>query len=57
MLYQVYQAHADMMVPARTWAGMAHHAIGSLNGAGGPVLRNFAAAYELIARGSTFSPR
>jgi polyhydroxyalkanoate depolymerase len=52
MLYQAYQAHSDIMVPVRTWAGTALRAIG-LPLAGGldnAVLRNLTAAYELIAR-------
>jgi poly(3-hydroxybutyrate) depolymerase len=52
MLYQAYQAHSDIMVPVRTFAGMAVHAFGNtaLNGATPAVLRNLTAAYELIAR-------
>ena len=50
MLYQAYQAHSDIMVPVRTWAGMAIHAMAPLNGYSGPVLKNLGAAYELIAR-------
>jgi len=50
MLYQAYQAQADIMVPVRAWAAAAsaaHHAVpGLANGA----LRNLTAAYELIAR-------
>jgi poly(3-hydroxybutyrate) depolymerase len=52
MLYQIYQAHTDIMVPVRNWAGTALQAIG-LPLAGGTdnvVLRNLTAAYELIAR-------
>jgi poly(3-hydroxybutyrate) depolymerase len=52
MLYQVYQAHADIMVPVRNWAGSALAAIGRpLAGVtDNAVLRNLTAAYELIAR-------
>jgi polyhydroxyalkanoate depolymerase len=52
MLYQIYQAHSDIMVPVRSWAGSALQAIG-LPLAGvtdNLVLRNLTAAYELIAR-------
>jgi len=52
MLYQVYQAHSDIMIPVRAWAGSALKAIG-LPLAGvtdNAVLRNLTAAYELIAR-------
>jgi polyhydroxyalkanoate depolymerase len=52
MLYQAYQAHSDIMIPVRTWAGTALQAIGQpLAGAlDNAVLRNLTAAYELIAR-------
>ena len=52
MLYQVYQAHTDIMVPVRTWAGSALQAIGRpLAGVtDNAVLRNLTAAYELISR-------
>src|SRR5258708_35961601 len=52
MLYQAYQAHSDIMVPVRAWAGTALQAIGQpLAGAlDNTVLRNLTAAYELIAR-------
>jgi polyhydroxyalkanoate depolymerase len=52
MLYQVYQAHSDIMVPVRNWAGSALAAIGRpLAGiTDNAVLRNLTAAYELIAR-------
>ena len=52
MLYQVYQAHSDAMVPVRSWASKALRAIGSWP-EGLPVnavLSNLTAAYELIAR-------
>ena len=52
MLYQVYQAHSDIMVPVRNWAGSALQSIGRpLAGiTDNVVLRNLTAAYELIAR-------
>jgi polyhydroxyalkanoate depolymerase len=52
MLYQAYQAHADIMVPVRALAGMAaDHGRAQLNGSARPSpLSNLTAAYELIAR-------
>jgi len=50
MLYQAYQAHSDIMVPVRAFAGAAVQAFAPLNGYSGPVLKNLTAAYELIAR-------
>jgi len=52
MLYQAYQAHADIMVPVRRLAGMALRSVGEqLNGSSRPtVVGNLTAAYELIAR-------
>ena len=50
MLYQAYQAHSDIMVPVRAWAGAAIHAFAPLNGFSGPAIKNLTAAYELIAR-------
>ena len=52
MLYQAYQAHADIMVPVRALAGMAAKTVGErLNGSARPsLLSNLTAAYELIAR-------
>src|SRR6201989_2602273 len=50
MLYQAYQAHSDIMVPVRAWAGIAINAFGPMNGFSGPVIKNLTAAYELIAR-------
>jgi poly(3-hydroxybutyrate) depolymerase len=52
MLYQAYQAHSDVMVPVRAWAGMAVAAAGkSIAGLTDvKVIRNLTAAYELIAR-------
>jgi polyhydroxyalkanoate depolymerase len=52
MLYQAYQAHCDIMVPVRAFAGRAIGAIGPpFPGLPNhPMLRNVTAAYELIAR-------
>ena len=52
MLYQAYQAHSDIMVPVRAFAGMAMKTVGTtLNGSARPsMLSNLNAAYELIAR-------
>ena len=52
MLYQAYQAHSDIMIPVRNWAGAALRTLGQpLAGiADNAVLRNLTAAYELIAR-------
>ena len=52
MLYQAYQAHADIMRPVRWFAGFAAMSVGeTLNGAARPnALSNLTAAYELIAR-------
>jgi polyhydroxyalkanoate depolymerase len=50
MLYQAYQAHSDIMVPVRAWAGAALHAFAPLNGFSPPAIKNLTAAYELIAR-------
>ncbi|HUL88244.1 MAG TPA: polyhydroxyalkanoate depolymerase [Pseudolabrys sp.] len=52
MLYQAYQAHADIMVPVRRLAGMAARSVGErLDGSARPtMLSNLTAAYELIAR-------
>src|SRR5215471_17402190 len=52
MLYQAYQAHADIMGPVRKFAGIAARAVAErLSGAARPaVLSNLTAAYELIAR-------
>ena len=49
MLYQAYQAHSDIMVPVRAFAGFAISASG-LHSLDNHVLRNLTAAYELIAR-------
>ena len=52
MLYQAYQAHSDIMVPVRAFAGMAlEHTRARLNGSSRLLpLSNLTAAYELIAR-------
>jgi poly(3-hydroxybutyrate) depolymerase len=52
MLYQTYQAHTDIMVPVRAWAGSALRSIGQplVGVTDNVVLRNLSAAYELIAR-------
>src|SRR5262249_57757183 len=52
MLYQAYQAHADIMVPVRHLAGIVARSVGEgLNGSARPtILSNLTAAYELIAR-------
>jgi poly(3-hydroxybutyrate) depolymerase len=52
MLYQAYQAHADIMAPVRQLAGaVAKSVTDRLNGSARPtVLSNLTAAYELMAR-------
>ncbi len=52
MLYQAYQAQADIMAPVRKWAGSTLNAIGQpLAGLiDNQPLRNLTAAYDLIAR-------
>jgi poly(3-hydroxybutyrate) depolymerase len=52
MLYQAYQAHSDIMMPVRAFAGMAaEQGRARLNGsAQRALLSNLTAAYELIAR-------
>ena len=52
MLYQAYQAHTDIMVPVRAWAGSALRSMGQplVGVTDNVVLRNLSAAYELIAR-------
>jgi poly(3-hydroxybutyrate) depolymerase len=52
MLYQAYQAHSDIMIPVRNWAGTALRTLGQplMGIADNAVLRNLTAAYELIAR-------
>src|SRR5271165_6051357 len=51
MLYQAYQAHSDIMVPVRAWAGRALQVMGGkqVGIADNAVLRNLTAAYELVA--------
>ena len=52
MLYQAYQAHADMMGPVRMLAASACKAMGQplSDAIGNPAVRNLTAAYELISR-------
>ena len=52
MLYQAYQAHADIMRPVRWFAGFAAMSVGeTLNGSARPnALSTLTAAYELIGR-------
>ena len=52
MLYQAYQAHADIMRPVRWFAGFAAMSVGeTLNGSARPnALSTLSAAYELIGR-------
>jgi polyhydroxyalkanoate depolymerase len=52
MLYQAYQAHSDIMIPVRNWAGTALRTLGQplMGIADNAVLRNLTAVYELIAR-------
>ncbi len=52
MLYQLYQAQADVMGPVSLLAGMAAQAIGRHPNvsSGSNVIRNLTAAYELISR-------
>lgn len=52
MIYQVYQTHADMMMPLRTGAKTALAALSGvgLETLGDSPLRKLAAAYELISR-------
>jgi polyhydroxyalkanoate depolymerase len=52
MLYQAYQAHSDIMVPVRAWAGRALELVAGqwLGRSEIAMLRNLSAAYELIAR-------
>ena len=52
MLYQAYQAQADLLAPVRTFATLAASAIGhpSAGVPGHGVIRNLTAAYELISR-------
>ena len=52
MLYQAYQAQADLLAPVRTLATLAASAIGhpSAGMPGHGYVRNLTAAYELISR-------
>ena len=50
MLYLAYQMQSDMMVPVRTWAGMAAHSATAPLVTDHPAIRNLSAVYELIAR-------
>ena len=50
MIYQVYQAHADFMVPVRALASLAASRIGPPFTKNLGIVRNLTAAYELIAR-------
>src|SRR5215475_8307553 len=50
MFYQAYQAHADFMVPVRTLASLAVSLRGPSFTENLGIIRNLAAAYELIAR-------
>ena len=52
MLYQAYQAQADLLAPVRTLATLAASAIGHPSGGmpGHGFVRNLTAAYELISR-------
>jgi poly(3-hydroxybutyrate) depolymerase len=50
MLYQAYQAHADLMVPVRAFASLALSRIGPSFTENLGVVRNIVAACELIAR-------
>jgi polyhydroxyalkanoate depolymerase len=50
MLYLAYQMQSDMLVPVRTWAGMAAHSSPPPLFTDHPAIRNLSAVYELIAR-------
>jgi poly(3-hydroxybutyrate) depolymerase len=50
MLYLAYQVQSDIMVPIRTWAGVAANSGGPPLLADHPAMRNLTAVYELIAR-------
>ncbi len=51
MLYAAYQAHSDMIEPAKSMARTSLALLGAWGGAANvPVLRNLSATYELIAR-------
>ena len=51
MLYLAYQAHADLVEPAKTMARTSLAMLGAWGSqANMPIVRNLSAAYELIAR-------
>ena len=50
MLYFAYQMQSDMLVPARTWAGIAARSAPLPLFTAHPAIRNLSAVYELIAR-------
>jgi poly(3-hydroxybutyrate) depolymerase len=50
MLYFAYQMQSDMLVPARTWAGIAARSAPLPLFPAHPAIRNLSAVYELIAR-------
>ena len=50
MLYLAYQMQSDMMVPVRTWAGMAAYSAPPPLLTDHLAVRNLSAVYELIAR-------
>lgn len=51
MLYETYQAHSDIMVPVRAFAGMASATLDPFcRPIAHPAVRNLSAVYELIAR-------
>ena len=51
MLYQAYQFYSDVMAPARNFAALGLNATAPFNGqGGGPWVRKFAAACELVSR-------
>jgi poly(3-hydroxybutyrate) depolymerase len=50
MLYLAYQMQSDVMVPVRTWAGMAALSSPPPLLTDHPAIRNLSAVYELIAR-------
>src|SRR5215469_13666206 len=52
MLYQAYQAHADLMVPVRALASLATSRLGISFTENLGIVRNVMAACELIARAS-----
>jgi poly-beta-hydroxyalkanoate depolymerase len=51
MLYLAYQAHSDMVEPAKSMARSSLAMLGAFGSAANvPLMRNLSAAYELIAR-------